>query len=115
MENIQAVWTEAEMCSALKDNEDKRVRWRCRLRGNTLVLEGDSTKALGVVLPVPCMRVSEAYEAKLEKSIYEARSAAGHPPHILEAPPPGRGRGCYLRPCVGLSSQADAKAWPEAF
>eukprot|EP00969_Alexandrium_andersonii_P279024 12331806-Alexandrium_andersonii.AAC.1 len=61
------------MCSALKDNEDKRVRWRCRLQGNTLALEGDSTKALGVMLPVPCMRVTEAYEAKLGKSIYEAR------------------------------------------
>eukprot|EP00969_Alexandrium_andersonii_P188567 8333877-Alexandrium_andersonii.AAC.1 len=27
MERIQAVWTEAETCSALQDNEDTRVRW----------------------------------------------------------------------------------------
>eukprot|EP00969_Alexandrium_andersonii_P099034 4369044-Alexandrium_andersonii.AAC.1 len=76
MGSIQAVWTEAEACSALRDNEDKRVCWRCRLRGNTLVMEGDSTKALGVVLPVPCMRVTKAYAAKLEKCFYEARRAS---------------------------------------
>eukprot|EP00969_Alexandrium_andersonii_P247943 10956828-Alexandrium_andersonii.AAC.1 len=61
------------MCSALRDNEGKRVRWRCFTRRTALCLEGDTTEALGVTLPVPCMHATKAYAEKMEKSIYEAR------------------------------------------
>eukprot|EP00969_Alexandrium_andersonii_P032483 1418521-Alexandrium_andersonii.AAC.1 len=52
------------------------MRWRCLLRGTAFYLEGDTTKALGVMLPVPCMHVIKVYEDKVDNSVYEARGAS---------------------------------------
>eukprot|EP00969_Alexandrium_andersonii_P194502 8591251-Alexandrium_andersonii.AAC.1 len=60
MERIQEAWNAAENCSALQENESKRVSWSCRLQNGRLFLEGHAAKALGVLLPEPVMEVKEA-------------------------------------------------------
>eukprot|EP00969_Alexandrium_andersonii_P291164 12871243-Alexandrium_andersonii.AAC.1 len=61
MECIQEAWNAAERCSALQENESKRVSWSCFIRNGRLFVDGHAAKALGVLLPEPVMPTTASY------------------------------------------------------